>query len=205
MKLVRTFFLSLVITTVALAATTGSISGKVSGIPSAKAAPGAFPPPPLPAVVFAVPIPAKAAPAAGKAYAVNQEYTEFQPAIIAVPEGATITFKNDDTVNHNVELFTVGGKLIKDLGVHPPDQSVTYRPSSPGPIHLRCKLHPGMSGWVYVAPTPYMTVTKSNGQYTLNNLPDGKYRVVVWHPGVAQQDRVVTVADHQTVNFNLKK
>ncbi len=43
MKLVRTFFLLLVAATMAMAATTGSITGKVSGIPATKAAPGAFP------------------------------------------------------------------------------------------------------------------------------------------------------------------
>jgi len=205
MKFIRTLFLILVAATLAMAAGTGSITGKVSGIPAAKAAPGAFPPPPIPAVVYAVPEPDKTAPAPTGAFMVDQKYTEFTPSISAVPEGATVTFKNEDTVNHNVELFAANGTLLKDLGTHPPDQSVTYKVTKAGPIHLKCKIHPGMNGWLYVTPSQYFTTTKSNGSYALDNLPAGKYRVVVWQPDAVQQEQVVTVAGGVNLNFKLKK
>ena len=56
----RSILLAAVLMTgIAAFAQSGAISGKVSGIPRAKALPGAFPPPPTPAVVYAVPLAGK--------------------------------------------------------------------------------------------------------------------------------------------------
>ncbi len=193
-------------TLVAFAAT-GSISGKISGIPKPQTLPGAFPAPPAPAVVYAVPLPEKHFALPKKVFIIDQKYTSFIPHVSGIPVGATVEFKNNDTVNHNVNWKAIGGDkaLAKNLGTFPPGQSATYTFKHTGEVHLQCSLHPDMSAWIYVAPTPYVTVSKSNGSYSLANVPDGRYRVVAWHSGTKEASQVVTVADHAVVNLKLTK
>ncbi len=201
-------FAAVLMTGMAAVAQSGAISGQVSGIPRAKALPGAFPPPPTPAVVYAVPLSGKAlTPIADKTYTVDQKWTQFVPGVSVVPVGATVEFTNDDTVKHDVMWKAIGNDtaLGRNLGVHNPDQTVSYRFTRAGAIHLQCLVHPSMSAWLYVAPTGYSTVTSTSGKYSLSNLPDGRYRVVVWHPGVATQSQIVSVTGHAKLNFNLKK
>ncbi len=183
----------------------GNINGKVNGIPKPKALPGAFPPPPTPAVVWAVPIPAKAVQANGKTYVVDQQWTQFKPGVLVIPVGATVEFKNNDTVKHNIKWDSIGGNraLAKNLGTHAPGQNVSYKFTHPGAVHLQCTLHPGMSAWIYVVPTNYSAVTKTSGEYKLSNLPNGRYKVSVWHPGRAVQTHVVTVGANTKVDFKL--
>ncbi len=201
-------FAAILMTSMAAFAQSGAISGKVSGIPRAKALPGAFPPPPTPAVVYAVPLSAKPMlPVADKTFTVDQRWTQFVPAVTVVPVGATVAFRNNDTVKHDVMWKAIGtdAALGRNLGVHAPGQTATYRFTHAGAVHLLCSVHPSMNAWLYVAPSDYSTVTSTSGQYKLGNLPDGRYRVVVWHPGVAQQSRVVTVGGNTKANFNLQK
>ncbi len=185
-------------------AATGGISGKVANIPTPKALPGAFPAPPTPAVVFAVPLGRPSAPA-HQTVTMDQKWTQFMPGVLAIPVGATVRFKNNDTVKHDVMWRAIGDDhgLGRNLGVHPPGQAISFRFTHPGAIHILCTLHPGMSAWIYVAPTPYTAVTKSNGQYALNHLPAGRYRVSVWHPGFPVQSKIITVSQHNQVNFKL--
>ncbi len=186
---------------------TGGIHGKVNGGPPPKAMPGAFPPPPPRSVVWAIG-PAHYTPVASKTYTLDQKWTAFQPHVLAVPVGATVVFHNNDTVKHNVSWKAIGGNraLAKNLGNAAPGQTLSFRFTHPGVVHLRCTLHPDMSAYIVVVPTQYFTTTQRSGSYQLKGLPAGHYRVVAWHEGRQQQTRTVAVGSSTTtVNFNLSK
>lgn len=191
----------LLATAAAMAAGTGSISGTVAKIPAPKALPGAFPPPPMPAVVFAVP--AKAAPHEAKTADMNQQWSTFTPGVLGVPVGTTVRFLNNDSVTHNVTLEPVHGAK-KSLGDHPPSQETQATFTHPGAVHVDCTLHPAMTAWIYVAPTPYVTTTDAQGHYKLTGLPAGQYRVEVWHPEASAPAHTVTVSSDTKVDFTLR-
>ena len=48
-------------------------------------------------------------------------------------------------------------------------------------ITLVCDVHSHMRGYVVVSPTPWIQVCSSQGRFRLENVPDGRYRLNVWH------------------------
>lgn len=72
----------------------------------------------------------------------------FEPAVITVPEGTTVTWTNHDNFTHSIRLLDDGGDVL-DL---PPEQSVSFTFSGPGEHRYDCSFHPNdMSGVVVVS------------------------------------------------------
>jgi plastocyanin len=73
---------------------------------------------------------------------------KFEPAVIAVPDGTTVTWTNHDNFTHNVRLLDDGGEVL-DL---PPGESVSFTFRGPGEHRYDCSFHPSdMSGVVVVS------------------------------------------------------
>ena len=75
----------------------------------------------------------------------------------------------------------------------------------PGIVPLLCNVHPEMSGYIIVSPTPYFSETDASGHFKIDHVPDGKYRVVAWHEGSKQQTKSIEVAGAGKVDFTLAK
>jgi polysaccharide lyase family 4-like protein len=53
-----------------------------------------------------------------------------------------------------------------------------------GLVELRCNAgHVWMSAEIFVVPHSYYTVTDSEGNFELSDMPPGDYEVVAWHEG----------------------
>ena len=48
-----------------------------------------------------------------------------------------------------------------------------------------------MRSYVLAQPHPYMAVSDEQGRFTFDQVPDGEYRLMAWHPGwqVVTQER----------------
>ena len=68
-----------------------------------------------------------------------------------------------------------------------------------------CNVHPEMSGYVIVTPTPFYAETDASGRFKIANFPDGSYTVTAWHEGFKTQTKPVTAAGQATVDFTLSK
>ena len=188
---VLTLFLLLAFAPLAVA---GTIAGKVSG--------GAGE-----SVVYVDAIPGKTFPAPSKQPVMNQKGLAFVPHILVVQAGTTVEFLNSDNVQHNAFWPSIGGnkKFGHNLGTWPTGEKRSYKFDQPGVVPLLCNVHPEMSGYIVVSPTPYFAETDANGNYKIGNVPDGKYNVVVWHEGTKPQTRPVNVADTGNADFTLSK
>ena len=72
----------------------------------------------------------------------------FEPAVIAVRAGATVTWTNHDQFPHTVQLLTGAERPTHDLGI---GRSATILFDHPGEYYYRCSLHPAqMHGKVIV-------------------------------------------------------
>jgi hypothetical protein len=101
----------------------------------------------------------------------------------------------------------VGGnkKEAHNLGTWPRGDKKSFKFTQPGVVPLLCNVHPEMSGYLVVSPTPYFAETDSAGTYKIDNVPDGKYNVTAWHQGAKQQTSAVTVAGAGKADFTLSK
>jgi plastocyanin len=194
-KMTRTWMMVMaVIALMSVAASAGTISGKVSGVNGES-------------VVYVDAIAGKTFPAPAAKPVVDQKGLMFSPHIIAVEQGTTVEFLNSDKVAHNVFWISVGGnkKLGHNLGTWPQGEKRAFKFDNPGAIPLLCNVHPEMAGYIVVSPTPYFAVTDKSGAYKIENVPDGSYTVKAWHEGAKDQSKPVTVAGDSKADFTLSK
>jgi plastocyanin len=186
--------LLVLLTVVAAAAQAGTITGKVTagrGI----------------SVVWVDAIPGKSFPKPGKPLHLDQKGLRFQPHILVAPAGATVQFLNSDSVQHNIFWPAVNGnkKLGHNLGTWPQGQMRSFQFGTPGIVPLLCNVHPEMSGYIIVTPTPYYAETDEAGNFQIVDIPDGSYTVTAWHEGYKNQSKPVTVAGAAKATFALTK
>ena len=188
-RLLLTLLLVLVVASAAFA---GTIEGKVSTGKS---------------VVYVDTIAGKTFPAPAAKPVMDQKGLVFNPHVMVVQQGTTVEFLNSDTVQHNVFWPSISGnkKLTHNLGTWPKGEKKSFKFDDPGVVPLLCNVHPEMSGYIVVSPTPYFAESDASGNYKIDNVPDGKYNVVAWHEGMKPQTKSVDVAGSGKADFTLSK
>ncbi len=175
-------------------ASAGEISGKVTagkGI----------------SVVYVEAVAGKTFPAPAKPLQMDQKSLLFQPHILVAPVNATVEFLNSDKVQHNIFWPAISGnkKLGHNMGTWPTGEKRQFKFETPGIVPLLCNVHPEMSGYIIVTPTPFYAETDESGAFTIANIPDGSYTVTAWHEGYKNQSKPVTVAGKASLEFTLTK
>ena len=158
-------------------------------------------------VVYVEAIPGKTFPAPANPVVMDQKSLLFQPHVMAVALGATVQFLNSDKVQHNIFWPSVNGnkKMSHNMGTWPTGEQRSFKFDTPGVVPLLCNVHPEMSGYIIVSPTPYYAVTDASGNFKITDVPDGSYTVSAWHEGMKIQSKPVTVSGNATVEFSLPK
>ena len=178
----------------ALASSAGTISGQVSGVAG-------------PSVVYVDTISGKTFPAPTQHPVIDQKGLVFQPHLTAVQVGTTVDFLNSDSVAHNVFWTSVGGnkKLNHNLGTWPKGERKSFKFDTPGAVPILCNVHPEMSAYLVVVPTPYFAASDQAGNYKIENVPDGSYTVIAWHEGAKNESKPVSVSGDTKADFTLSK
>ena len=99
----------------------------------------------------------------------RQKNKTFLPRVMGVPGGSPVEFPNDDMIFHNV--FSLSGPQPFDLGLYRSGESQARTFDRPGTYRIFCNIHPQMSAWMMVVPTPYVAVADRNGRYVLELPP----------------------------------
>ena len=175
-------------------AVAGTIHGKVSGVTGES-------------VVYVEAMAGKTFPAPAQQVTIDQKGLTFVPHVVAIQQGTTVQFLNSDTVAHNVFWISISGnkKLGHNLGTWPKGQKQAFKFDNPGIVPLLCNVHPEMSAYIVVSPTPYFAVTDKSGDYKIDNVPDGDYTVTGWHEGAKSKSNPVKVAGDTAADFTLSK
>jgi plastocyanin len=183
-----------VVSAFTLAASAGSISGQVSGVAGQS-------------VVYVDTISGKTFPAPTEHPVIDQKGLVFQPHVTAVQVGTTVDFLNSDSVAHNVFWTSIGGnkKLGHNLGTWPKGERKSFKFDTPGAVSILCNVHPEMSAYLIVVPTPYFATSDQAGNYKIENVPDGSYTVTAWHEGAKNQSKPVSVSGGAKADFALSK
>jgi plastocyanin len=172
----------------------GTLSGKVTGAKGVS-------------VVYIEAIPGKTFPAPAEKLVVDQKGLIFHPHVVAVLAGSTVEFLNSDKVAHNIFWPSVSGnkKMSHNLGTWPTGEKREFKFDTPGFVPLLCNVHPEMSAYILVAPTPYFALTDAEGNYKIANVPDGQYTAAAWHEGMKVQSKPAKVPGEAALDFTLSK
>lgn len=158
--------------------------------------------------VYVDAIPGKTFTAPAAAPVADQKHMTFVPHIIVVLKGTTVDFLNSDPVGHNVYWPNVSGnkKLAHNMGTWPQGQKKSFTFNDLGVAPLLCNVHPEMSGYIVVAPTPYFAVTDKEGNFVIKDIPDGAYTLKTWSEVGKPATQAVTVAGGAaTANITVTK
>jgi len=111
--------------------------------------------------------------------AIHQKGKKFVPKVVVVPSGHYVSFPNDDPFPHNV--FSPSEVKKFDLGLYQAGDSRDQLMNRPGIVPIYCNIHPQMKGFVIAVKTPYFGLSNDSGKIEINNVPNGKYTLKVWH------------------------
>ncbi|MEX2182478.1 MAG: hypothetical protein WD771_10580 [Gemmatimonadaceae bacterium] len=128
---------------------------------------------------------------AGRA-AIAMNGRAFVPRVIVVTPGSRVEFPNQDPFSHNIFSTTPGA--VFDLGLYPSGRSeeTLFRRGGAYPVY--CNIHPRMTAYVVVAPTPWYTQAGNDGRWTIENVPAGTYALHVWHERASEVVQELVVA-----------
>ncbi len=177
-----------------LAADAATISGKVSGVAGQS-------------VVYVEAIAGKTFPAPAQHPVVDQKSLVFQPHVTVVQAGTNVEFLNSDSVAHIVFWTSIGGnkKLGHNLGTWPKGEKRSFKFDTPGAVPVLCNVHPEMSAYIVIVPTPYFATSDQTGNYKIEDVPDGSYTVTAWHEGAKNQSKPVAASGDTKADFTLTK
>ena len=136
----------------------------------------------------------------------DQRNMKFIPFVLPVLVGTTVNFPNNDKSWHNVYSKSDAKKF--DLGLYAPGKSRSATFDKPGVVRILCNVHPSMEAFIVVKEHPYFAAPDQSGNYRLDNVPVGKYRLQAWHPQFGTTEYGVEIlreGEVVDVNFDLKK
>lgn len=113
------------------------------------------------------------------AYITQNEQT-FIPNVLPIVVGSKIHFLNEDEFFHNVQSYTPKSRF--SIGRRAPGISYSINIKKAGVIDLTCDIHTHMSARILSFETPYFSRINADGTYEIKELPDGKYRLEIYHP-----------------------
>jgi plastocyanin len=141
------------------------------------------------------------APAAARPVVVSQQKETFRPHVIPVTRGTSVDFRNDDPYFHNI--FSLSKAKTFDLGRYPQGESKVIRFDRTGVVQVFCHIHADMSAIVIVLDHPHFVTPAAGGEYRLEGVPPGEYRIVAWHERAKPVIRPVTVTAGETTSLDL--
>jgi plastocyanin len=125
----------------------------------------------------------------------DQRQCVFIPRVTLVPAGGTIEFLNSDRLLHNIHSAGRANTVTVFNRTQPRGRTIPITFAKPEIVRIDCDLHGWMRAWVVVMEHPFYAVTASEGEFTIPNLPPGKYALNVWHESLGTTTKEVTVGE----------
>jgi plastocyanin len=132
----------------------------------------------------------------------NQQNCHYTTRVLAFQVEQQVKIINSDPLTHNIHPMPVSNQEWNKVQLKgsPAVESSFNKPEF---IPVKCNLHSWMRAYFAVMPTSHFAVTGEDGQFTLPELPPGKYTLTAWHEtyGTRNQEITVVAGQQTTVDF----
>lgn len=114
---------------------------------------------------------------------ISQHGCQFVPHVLAVTAGQTVAFHNGDETMHNLNLKAENNpgfnesQPAKDMVKEAVFKKAEFEP----PMSLKCDVHDWMGAYIAVFDNPFHAVSDDQGEFKIENVPAGTYKLSVWH------------------------
>lgn len=130
----------------------------------------------------------------------GQKDKQFDPQVVVVTRGSTVTFPNHDKIFHNV--FSLSPTARFDLGLYKEGTAKSVEMKRAGEVDVYCNIHPEMAAKIKVLDTPYYAVSAPDGSFRIDGVPAGTYDVEAWHAHGDPWKGKVTIGDGGDVTLD---
>lgn len=139
----------------------------------------------------------------------DQKGCRFTPDVLVVKKDSELTIRNSDPVLHNIHTYEIIGAVRRTMfNVGQPDKGDLKQPIKvrrSNIVKIECDAHDFMHSWAFAAENPYAAVTREDGSFSIDGLPDGDYELKAWHPALGEQSAKVSVKGAATASFEFSK
>ncbi len=132
----------------------------------------------------------------------DQKKRRFEPEVLAMPVGSTVSFLNSDPIFHNV--FSLSKTRPFELGNYRIGESRQVQFNQPGIVAVLCHLHPNMAAAIVVTPNAWYASPREDGTFDLNDLPPGEYTLVAWHKSAGAFRRIIQITGDEPVSIDIE-
>jgi len=145
--------------------------------------------------------PQAAVPAASAA--IDQRACTYHPRIQGARVGQTLEVKNSDATLHNIHSMTTKNNTFNTGQPQAGMVFKTQLKSEEVMLHVKCDVHPWMTGYIGIVTHPYYAVSDASGAFTIKGVPAGKQTIQVWHEvyGPLTQTVDVKAGATSTIDF----
>ena len=121
---------------------------------------------------------------------VDQKDFQFTPETLAIRAGDRVRFLNSDDHTHNVKTSHPEHSFNVTMPVGS-EHVETFKTATgiKQPFLIDCVFHSAMRSWIFVFDHPWFQVTGKDGSFSLENVPEGEYRLEVVHPAGSLRTR----------------
>ena len=136
----------------------------------------------------------------------------YDPHVFGIVKNQNLLIKNSDPVLHNIHSMANNNSQFNFAMPSALKEKNTSFDKTEEPFYIKCDVHPWMKTWVGVFDHTYFAVTDENGNYTINNIPDGTYEVVFWQERLSNLPskkykqtshvKTITISDGKSTNLD---
>lgn len=132
----------------------------------------------------------------------DQKGCVYHPRVAVAVPGQKIIVQNSDQEFHNVHYIS---EKEGEKNVSQPTKGIksTFSFSEPQLVKFKCDLHPWMGAIAIITDNPFSSVSNSNGEFSLLNLPDGNYTVEAWHEILGKQTQEIMLTESNRKSLKL--
>ncbi|RKU07242.1 hypothetical protein C6502_18395 [Candidatus Poribacteria bacterium] len=139
---------------------------------------------------------------------IDQQRCVFIPHVLLVPAGTEFEALNSDPISHNFHTIGSHNKELNIMQTKTKRRRLPLTFPEPDTIKVICDVHSWMKAWIIVTEHPYYALTNADGQFRLENVPEGAYRIRAWHEELGKppvQEVVVTTNQDAKVDFEFSQ
>ena len=136
---------------------------------------------------------------------ITAENCKFLPDVNVIRQGESFKIDNIDAVMHNSQVYQKErGKILLNIPIpaeEVSDGKITFKKKYKI-MQMICGMHEFMQTWGYRVQNPYYAQTKIDGNFKIDNIPPGEYKVTAWHYLIKRQSQKVKIAAGETFDLN---
>jgi len=123
----------------------------------------------------------------------DQHGCHYIPHVFGVMAGQPIEIRNSDPTLHNIHPLP---KVNTPFNIGMPTkgmQQTRVFDKPEAPFHVKCDVHPWMSGFIGVFSHPFFGVSNDQGVVEIQNVPAGTYTVESWQEKLGPKFQKITL------------